>query len=329
MNAVIITTKPLPFYLLSPGEFERMVLWLVERKGYLRPIHLGEGGNEQGRDIVAYKTTDSGEELWYFQCKRYQTISASHLKTEIEKYNKLSIKDPRKRPAGIVFATNAVLTATNEDAVRACCDKYGYSCDFWAHSVLDMYIKEYPEIVKEFFGEHWANELSSSALHQLPPVQKDFTGRQADLAELTDIFEREGALIGLFGAGGVGKSSLALKLANQFPLSSFEAHIFIDLKGTSLEPISPENVMRHIVRSFYPTSQLPDNRTELISLYRSVLHGRRGLIIFDNARDSGQIEELIPPNTWTTLITSRKRFVIPGLYPKKIDVFEPDDACHL
>ena len=77
MKSVVTTIKPLPFHLLSPEEFERMTLWLITKRGYLRPQHLGEGGNEQGRDIVAYKTTEFGEELWYFQCKRYQKIGAS------------------------------------------------------------------------------------------------------------------------------------------------------------------------------------------------------------------------------------------------------------
>jgi restriction endonuclease Mrr len=70
------TNHPLPFAELSPLQFERLCLWLVDRQGYLRPQHLGEAGNEQGRDIIAYKATDAGEQLWYFQCKRYKSIGA-------------------------------------------------------------------------------------------------------------------------------------------------------------------------------------------------------------------------------------------------------------
>ena len=111
---IIATRKPLPFSELSPLEFERMCLWLIERQGYLRLQHLGEAGKEQGRDIVAYKLIADGEEFWYFQCKRYQRISAATLKAEVDKYNELAVYDPAKRPNGIIFITNAIASAKSK-----------------------------------------------------------------------------------------------------------------------------------------------------------------------------------------------------------------------
>jgi len=128
-----------------------MCLWLVKREGYLRPQHLGEAGSEQGRDIVAYKPTDAGEELWYFQCKRHKRIRASTLKEEVEKYNALAEIDPTKRPVGIVFITNAVVSASVRDVVEAYCREHSYLYDFWAHTELDMLVKKHPDIVEEFF----------------------------------------------------------------------------------------------------------------------------------------------------------------------------------
>jgi len=49
------TTHTLPFDKLSPRDFERLCLWLVEREGYERAEHLGAAGSEQGRDIVAWR----------------------------------------------------------------------------------------------------------------------------------------------------------------------------------------------------------------------------------------------------------------------------------
>jgi hypothetical protein len=46
------TTHELPFDKLSPRQFERLCLWLVEREGWDRAEHLGAAGGEQGRDIV-------------------------------------------------------------------------------------------------------------------------------------------------------------------------------------------------------------------------------------------------------------------------------------
>jgi restriction endonuclease Mrr len=101
----------LPFGELSPAQFERLCLWVVKLEGYLQAEHLGETGSEQGRDVIAYKPTASGEQLWYFQCKRYQTINAAALINEVEKYNDLVKADPAKKPFGIVFVTSATLTA--------------------------------------------------------------------------------------------------------------------------------------------------------------------------------------------------------------------------
>ena len=49
------TTHTLPFDKLSPRDFERLCLWLVEREGYERAEHLGAAGSEQGRDVVAWR----------------------------------------------------------------------------------------------------------------------------------------------------------------------------------------------------------------------------------------------------------------------------------
>jgi HJR/Mrr/RecB family endonuclease len=59
------TTHTLPFDKLSPRDFERLCLWLVEREGYERGEHLGAAGSEQDRDIVAWR---EGAQ-WAFQCK--------------------------------------------------------------------------------------------------------------------------------------------------------------------------------------------------------------------------------------------------------------------
>jgi HJR/Mrr/RecB family endonuclease len=59
------TTHTLPFDKLSPRDFERLRLWLVEREGYERAEHLGAAGSEQGRDIVAWREGA----LWAFQWK--------------------------------------------------------------------------------------------------------------------------------------------------------------------------------------------------------------------------------------------------------------------
>jgi outer membrane protein assembly factor BamB len=146
------TTHVLSFDRLSPLDFERLCLWLVEREGYTRAEHLGLAGNEQGRDVIAYKPTPDGEELWYFQCKRYKSIGAKTLKDEVDKYLDLIEKEPDLRPVGVVFVISCAVPAKTRGAVGAYCEQHGLSHGFWALTELDMRVKNHPELLREFFN---------------------------------------------------------------------------------------------------------------------------------------------------------------------------------
>ncbi|HST21575.1 MAG TPA: restriction endonuclease, partial [Blastocatellia bacterium] len=204
-------THLLPYGELSPAEFERLCLWLVERKGYLRPEALGVAGNEQGRDVIAYRATEGVEQLWYFQCKRYQSISAATLVKEVEKYNTLVKADPAKKPFGIVFVTNAVLSANAREEVRKLCDTHDYECEFWAQTELDLYVKKHADIVTEFFNVTLPPPLpqSSISISRLPITGPDFFGRNAELQLLDDAWENPNInIITFIASGGTGKTAL-------------------------------------------------------------------------------------------------------------------------
>jgi len=60
-----------------------------------------------------------------------------------------------------------------------------------------------------------------------------------------------------------------------------------------------------------------------------VLHGKRALLLLDNAADANQVRPLIPPNTCLLLVTSRQHFVLPGLSTLRLDILLPKDAREL
>jgi len=203
-------THILPYGELSPAEFERLCLWLVERKGYLRPEALGVAGNEQGRDVIAYRATASGEQLWYFQCKRYNTIHAKTLTDEVEKYNALVKTDPTKKPFGIVFVTNAVLSANAREAARKFCEP-DYECEFWARTELDLYVKKHPDIVAEFFNVTLPPPLPRDkiSIARLPITGSDLFGRDGELKLLDEAWESPDTnIITFIASGGAGKTAL-------------------------------------------------------------------------------------------------------------------------
>jgi tetratricopeptide (TPR) repeat protein len=168
-----------------------------------------------------------------------------------------------------------------------------------------------------------------NALHQLPAPPADFTGRADELKELLAAVKTGGVTIsGLQGLGGVGKTALALKLAEQLKPDYPDAQFYLDLKGVT-QPLTPRDAMAYIVRAWHPTAQLPEKEEELAPLYRSVLDGKRALLLMDNARDAQQVTPLIPPAGCLLLVTSRKHFTLPGLAEKNLDKLPPADAREL
>jgi tetratricopeptide (TPR) repeat protein len=322
---IITTAKPLPFNELSPLEFERLCLWLIEREGFLRPQHLGEAGGEQGRDIVAYRATGDCEELWYFQCKRHKKIGVAALKSEVDKYVRLAASDPGKRPAGVVFAVSSSVTPRVRDEVGAYCREHGFLCDFWTRNELDMRVRKHADIMTAFF---YASQIPPTlALHQIPPPPRDFIGREVELGELAAARERDGAtLICLRGMGGVGKTALALKLAELFAPHYPDAQLYVDLKGTNPEPLSTADAMLRVIRAYSPAAALPESEEELRAQYLSALHGRRALLLMDNAAGREQVEPLIPPSGCLLLVTSRRQFHLPGAHDRNIGGLSLEDA---
>jgi hypothetical protein len=78
-----------------------------------------------------------------------------------------------------------------------------------------------------------------SALHQLARPPADFTGREKEISDLTQAIARKGVTIsGLRGLGGVGKTALALMLAEQLTPEYPDAQFYLDLKGMSTEPLT-------------------------------------------------------------------------------------------
>src|SRR5258708_34540555 len=159
-------------------------------------------------------------------------------------------------------------------------------------------------------------------LAQLPPVVQDFTGRVEELTELLAKVRTGGVVIsGLQGMAGIGKTSLAVKLAHELKPDYPDAQIFLDLKGVDStehsgvrqNPLSSAEVMWHVVRSFDPNLKRPDSDGEVESAYRTLLNSRpgeqpkRAILIFDNAGENKQVKPLLPPPSCLLLVTPPKR----------------------
>src|SRR5437879_3912274 len=90
-------------------------------------------------------------------------------------------------------------------------------------------------------------------LHQLPSPPADFTGREEERKELRAAILVGGITIsGLQGQGGVGKTALALKLAEELTPNFPDAQIYVDLRGVSEKRLTPREAMAYVLRAFHP-----------------------------------------------------------------------------
>jgi len=76
------TTHILPFDQLSPRDFERLCLSVIEREGYQRVQHFGDLGSEQGRDVVAWLASQENKRV-VFQCKRVKRFTWADIEKEL------------------------------------------------------------------------------------------------------------------------------------------------------------------------------------------------------------------------------------------------------
>ena len=170
-------------------------------------------------------------------------------------------------------------------------------------------------------------------LHQLPPPPADFTGREDHLAAMLRAIDGDGAhgvtICGLRGMGGVGKTGLALVLADRLQQRYPDAQLVVDLRGTDPEPLAPAAAMAQVVQSFRPSVRPPDDPAMLAAAYRSELHGKRALLLLDNASGAAQVQPLLPPATCLCVVTSRTRFALPGQRAVDLDALSAEEAREL
>ncbi|KUM72456.1 AfsR/SARP family transcriptional regulator [Streptomyces curacoi] len=171
---------------------------------------------------------------------------------------------------------------------------------------------------------------------QLPATVPDFTGRSAFVSELSEVLaSAEGrvmAVSALAGIGGVGKTTLAVHVAHQARAAFPDGQLYVDLQGAGPRAAEPETVLGSFLRALGTAdSAIPDSLEERSALYRSILDGRRVLVLLDNAKDAAQVRPLLPGTEGcAALVTSRVRMVdLAGAHLVDLDVMSPEEALSL
>ena len=140
---------------------------------------------------------------------------------------------------------------------------------------------------------------------QLPPRVGHFTGRTKEMKELDRVLDGESDthVVVVSGRGGMGKTALAIQWAHQVKDRFPDGQLFLDLRA-----MMPADALGQMLRSLgVPGDKVPSEIAEMINLYRSMLDGKRVLIILDNASTVDQIRPLVPATTTSALIVTARR----------------------
>jgi tetratricopeptide (TPR) repeat protein len=148
------------------------------------------------------------------------------------------------------------------------------------------------------------------SLHQLPSDIADFTGRTTEIETIRQQLLGGKSLVisAVAGMAGVGKSALAIHVAQQLAESDYpDVQLYVDLRGADEDGLEPGEVLARWLRAFgLDESNMPIDLQERASVYRSQLAGKRAIVLLDNVRDEAQVRPLLPGNGCAVIITSRR-----------------------
>jgi tetratricopeptide (TPR) repeat protein len=173
---------------------------------------------------------------------------------------------------------------------------------------------------------------------QLPPDVAGFTGRTPELLRLQRLLAAAGgqgpAVIGAIqGAAGIGKSALAVhaahRLAERFP----DGQLYVDLHGATagLRPLAPLEVLGRFLRALgMAPAAIPNDSEEASAAFRSMVAGRRLLVVLDNARGAAQVHPLLPAAGCGVVVTSRQALAsLDGATHLHLGILPAEEAVEL
>ena len=150
--------------------------------------------------------------------------------------------------------------------------------------------------------------------HQLPAAVAPFVGRKSELAALSDLLgQMRGAastvvISVIAGTAGVGKTALAVQWAHQLADRFPDGQLYVNLRGYDPgQPMSAADALARFLRDLGVAGpDIPADEQERAARYRSLLAGRRMLIVLDNVAEPGQVRPLLPgSHGCATVVTSR------------------------
>ncbi|MGW3999043.1 ATP-binding protein [Amycolatopsis sp. NPDC004772] len=149
-----------------------------------------------------------------------------------------------------------------------------------------------------------AHVSSPEVPRQLPAVVRDFTGRADHLAALDALIPSDPAeqatpsvvITAVDGAGGIGKTTLALHWAHRVQDRFPDGTLHVNLRGYGPgTPATTSDALSGFLRALgVAASAIPTDVDAQAALLRSLTAGKRLLFILDNAHSAEQVRPMLP-----------------------------------
>ncbi|MDQ3224524.1 MAG: ATP-binding protein, partial [Gemmatimonadota bacterium] len=162
--------------------------------------------------------------------------------------------------------------------------------------------------------------LTTAVPHQLPADTAHFVGRVEELDQLSRLLDtatEDGGTVvisAFSGTAGVGKTALALRWAHRVRDGFPDGQLYVNLRGYDPDqPLSSGDALAGFLRALgVAGAEIPLEVDERAAAYRSLLDGRRMLVVLDNASSVEQVRPLLP-GTPSALVVVTSRDSLAGL----------------
>ncbi|MGH3200644.1 MAG: AfsR/SARP family transcriptional regulator [Streptosporangiaceae bacterium] len=151
---------------------------------------------------------------------------------------------------------------------------------------------------------------------QLPLDAQGFSGRHDELRTLHDMLPPARAaetvpVAVISGTAGVGKTALAVRFGHQVAKHFPDGQLHINLRGRdpARPPMEPIEALGLLLVSFgMPPHRLTSSTEERAALFRSLVDGKRILVVLDDASNAAQVRPLLPGSPdCLVVVTSRNQ----------------------